>query len=72
MASAKDRFKQLAAQEEEAKRKEQADLARKEEEKRKKEEARKLAGDGRTKIGTTKGQIKAFATGTFGTIYACV
>lgn len=64
MASAKERFQQLAAQEEEAKRREQADLARKEEEKRKKEEERKLAAGGKTKIGTTKGQIRAFATGT--------
>jgi hypothetical protein len=58
MASAKERFQQLAAQEAEQKRQKEAEDQKREEERR-----RKAAG-GQTKIGTTKGQIKAFATGT--------
>jgi sRNA-binding protein len=60
--AARNKFQELAAAEEAARREAAAAEARKAEEKRKKEEQRKLAGDGKTKIGTTKGQIKAFAT----------
>lgn len=58
MASAKERFQQLAAQEEASKNQREA------EERKKEEERRRRAAGGQTKIGTTKGQIKAFATGT--------
>ncbi len=54
--SAKERFQQLAAQEEAERKRQEQENARKEEERRKK------AAGGVTKIGTTKGQIKAFAT----------
>jgi len=56
MASAKERFQQLAQQEEAEKKK------REEEERKKEEERRRKAAGGQTHIGTTKGQIKAFAT----------
>jgi len=59
MASAKERFQQLAQQEEAEKKK------REEEERKKEEERRRKAAGGQTHIGTTKGQIKAFATGLF-------
>ncbi len=56
-SSAKERFQQLAAQEEAAKK-------QKEEEQKKSQEAKRLKAEGgQTKIGTKKGQIKAFATG---------
>jgi hypothetical protein len=55
MGDAKARFQQLAAQEAEQKRQQ-------EEEQRRKEAERKKRQGGTTAIGTTKGQIKAFAT----------
>lgn len=56
MSDARARFRELAAQGEAVRQQEQAELQRKEEERRKK------AQGGVSKIGTTKGQIKAFAT----------
>ncbi|ELR13642.1 uncharacterized protein ACA1_038270 [Acanthamoeba castellanii str. Neff] len=56
MASAKERFQQLAEQEAAAQKQREA------EEKKREEERRRKAQGGQTKIGTTKGQIKAFAT----------
>jgi hypothetical protein len=57
MASAKERFQQLAEQEAAAQKQREA------EERKREEERRRKAQGGQTKIGTTKGQIKAFATG---------
>eukprot|EP01087_Luapelamoeba_hula_P005110 TRINITY_DN1519_c0_g1_i1.p1 TRINITY_DN1519_c0_g1~~TRINITY_DN1519_c0_g1_i1.p1 ORF type:complete len:120 (+),score=35.84 TRINITY_DN1519_c0_g1_i1:58-417(+) len=56
MASAKERFQALAAQQEAARKQDE------EAQRQKEEAARRKAAGGQTKIGTTKGQIKAFAT----------
>ncbi|KAL6050629.1 SH3 domain-containing protein [Balamuthia mandrillaris] len=56
MGDAKTRFQQLAAQEAEERRKQE------EAERKRQEQIAQRKSGGQTKIGTTKGQIKAFAT----------